>query len=105
MYGGYNNRDQTKFAKQITYKPEQKPNEKQSNWLVDSSDSDSVVSTNCSSHNLVSVPVTSVHSTPLVVSQAISHDLVKYDWTKERAAISEMNSTPVRGRLKFKWQN
>ena len=65
----------------------------------------SLVSTNCSSHNLVSVPVTSVRSNPLVVSQANSHDLVKYDWTKERAAITEMNSTPVGGRLKFKWQN
>ena len=104
--GGYNKKqDQSKPAKQTSNKPAQKPNEKQSNWLVDSSDSDSVVSTNCSSHNLVSVPVTSVRSTPLVVSQAFSHDLIKYDWTKERAAIAEMNSTPVGGRLKFKWQN
>ena len=104
VFGGYNKKqDQSKSAKQTINKPAQKPNEMQSNWLVDSSDSDSVVFTNCSLPNLVSVPVTSVRSTPLVVCQANSHDLVKYDWKKERAAITEMNSTPVGERLKFKW--
>ena len=105
--GGFTKKqDQSKPQKQGTPKSTTKSAEKQSNWLVDCSDSDSVSTSSCSNHVLESVAVTNiVSSSPRVVSQAMPTNLIKYDWTEERAAITVMNSTPVGGRLKLKWQN
>ena len=83
------------------------PQKQNAPWLV-SVDSELTLNSNVDDH-VVSAPVAPVtprvRSPPVSVIQASTSVDLNYNWVNERAAITEMNETPVGGRLKFKWQN
>ena len=80
LVGFTQKQDRSTLQKQETAKSTTKSAEKQSNGLVDNSDSDLVSTYSCSNYVLKAVAVTNiVSSTPRVVSRAIPTNIVKYD--------------------------
>ena len=106
--GSFNKKSDASKPKQPATKSAKPTNPKgqNSNWSVPAPVS--VMLPPCPTNLTTSVPVTlpRVRSHSLTVSQASSPNIAcDYNWSVERAAIADMNATPVGGRLKFKWEN